>query len=107
MSIDSNRREIAREAKAIVALAFRNGPIEQFHAGKPCPTCAGHDGFSRITEEQMALIMKNAVDHVYHLLLLKEEDPVEYERQVRFGEQYTANWDEPEIPKRPRRDLAP
>ena len=26
--------ELAKEAKAIVALAFRNGPIEDVHAGK-------------------------------------------------------------------------
>jgi len=28
--------ELAKEAKAIVALAFRNGPIEDVHAGKAC-----------------------------------------------------------------------
>ena len=105
MSIDSNRREIAREAKAIVALAFRNGPIEQLHAGQPCPTCAGREGFSRISDDQMKLIMKNAVDHIYALLLLKEEDPLEYESKIRFGERYTAKWDEPEIPSRRRRGL--
>ena len=31
--------ELAAEAKSIVALAFRNGPIEDVHAGKECPTC--------------------------------------------------------------------
>jgi hypothetical protein len=31
---------LALEAKMIVALAFRNGPIEALHAGKPCPTCS-------------------------------------------------------------------
>ena len=107
MSIDSNRREIAREAKAIVALAFRNGPIEALHNGPPCPTCTGRDGFSRITEDEMKLIMKNAVNHVYALLLLREEDPVEYESQIRFGERYTAEWDKPERPRRSRRGLAP
>jgi len=50
--------------------------------------------------------MKNAVGHVYHLLLLREEDPVEYESKIRFGERYTAKWDEPKIPKRPRRSLS-
>jgi hypothetical protein len=29
--------ELAAEAKNIVALAFRNGPIENVHAGKECP----------------------------------------------------------------------
>jgi hypothetical protein len=107
LSIDSNRREIAREAKAIVALAFRNGPIEELHAGQPCPTCSGRNGFSRITDDEMKLIMKNAVDHVYGLLLLKEEDPLEYESKISFGERYTGKWDEPKIPKPRRRSPAP
>jgi hypothetical protein len=29
--------ELAREANALVALAFRNGPIEDLHAGRSCP----------------------------------------------------------------------
>jgi len=33
MRLDS---ELAAEAKSIVALAFRNGPIEDVHAGKEC-----------------------------------------------------------------------
>lgn len=99
MSIDSNRREIAREAKAIVVLAFRNGPIEDLHAGQPCPRCSGRNEFSRITDEEMKLIVKNAVDHIYALLLLKEEDPVEYESRIRFGDRYTSKWDDPKIPK--------
>jgi hypothetical protein len=33
--------ELAAEAKSIVALAVRNVPIEDVHAGRECPTCAG------------------------------------------------------------------
>lgn len=98
MNINFDRRQIAREAKAIVALAIRNGPIEQIHAGQPCPTCAGRSGFSRITDGEMKLITKNAVNHIYSLLVLKEENPEEYKSKIRFGERYTAKWDEPEIP---------
>ena len=29
--------ELAAEAKSLVALAFRNGPIEDVHAGKSAP----------------------------------------------------------------------
>jgi hypothetical protein len=96
--MDSNvtRQQIAREAKAIVALAFRNGPIEGIHAGQPCPTCTGCHGFSRITDDAMKVIMKNAVDHVYALLVLKTENPQEYEVKIRFGERYAARWDDPE-----------
>ena len=68
-TIDS---QLAREAKVMVALAFRNGPIEDIHAGKPCPTCRGKQGYSRLTDADIKLIMKNAVDHVYKLLWLWE-----------------------------------
>ena len=86
-------------SKAIVALALRNGPIENIHAGRPCPTCTGQAGYSRITDAEMKLIMKNAVDHVYALLSLKNEEPGEYESQIRLGERYTATWDEPSMPE--------
>ena len=95
MQGDFTRHQIVREAKAIVALAFRNGPIEQVHAGQPCPTCAGRPGFSRITDDEMKAIMQNAVDRVYALLALKTEDAAEYDRQIRFGERYTEKWDDP------------
>src|ERR1051326_5909213 len=106
MQGDFTRHQIAREAKAIVALAFRNGPIEQVHAGQRCPTCAGRPGFSRITDDEMKAIMQNA-DRVYALLALKTEDPAEYERQIRFGDRYTAMWDDPKIPTRRRPGTEP
>lgn len=68
-------RALAREAKAIVALAFCNGPIESIHSGKICPTCHGKAGYSRITDAEMKLIMKNAVDYVYKFGLMKKTDP--------------------------------
>ena len=95
MTNQSNRKQLAREAKAIVALAFRNGPLEDLHAGKSCPACEGKAGFIRITDEEMKAVMKNAVDHVYALLCLKNENPAEYETQMAFGERYTVRWDEP------------
>jgi hypothetical protein len=67
--------DIAREAKSLVALAFRKGPIEDVHAGRECPTCAGKPEYSRITEAEMKSIMENAVDTVYKLLWMKKNDP--------------------------------
>ena len=99
MENESKRRQVAREAKAIVALAFRNGPIENIHAGRPCPTCSGQAGYSRITDAEMKGIMRNAVNRLYALLLLKSSDPEKYESKIRFGERYTANWDEPTMPE--------
>lgn len=99
MESESDRRQVAREAKAIVALAFRNGPIENIHAGRACPTCSGQGGYSRITDAEMKAIMRSAVNKVYALLLLKSLDPDKYESEVRFGERYTVNWDEPTMPE--------
>jgi len=42
---------------------------------------------------------RSAVNRVYALLLLKSSDPDKYESEVRFGERYTVNWDEPTMPE--------
>jgi hypothetical protein len=103
MNDKSDREQLAREAKAIVALAFRNGPIEDSHAGRSCPTCQGQPGYSRITAADMKKIMKNAVNHVYALLCLKAENPAKYESSITFGVRYTGQWDEPRIPRKNRK----
>ena len=73
MTTEPDQRDLVREAKAIVALAFRNGPIEDLHAGKPCTACEGKAGYSRISDAEMKVIMKNAVNRIYSLLLLKAD----------------------------------
>jgi hypothetical protein len=90
---------VAREAKALVALAFRNGPIENVHAGKVCHTCDGNPEYSHITQDEMRTIMKAAVDRIYTFLLLKENDEAAYEALLSFGEKYTLAWDEPVLTK--------
>jgi hypothetical protein len=87
---------LAREAKVIVALAFRNGPIEDVHAGKNCPTCAGKGEYSHITDEEMKRIMKCAVNRVFEMLCERELASERYEQTLRLGDLYTARWDEPE-----------
>ena len=86
---------LAREAKSLVALAFRNGPIEDVHAGKECPNCAGKVEYSHITQDEMKTIMKRAVDTVYKLLWLKQNDPEKYETTIEFGNRHTRFWDDP------------
>jgi hypothetical protein len=95
---NARRDQIAREAKAIVAPFIGNGPIEDIHAGQPCPTCGGSARYSRISDEEIPLIMRSAVNRVYRLLILEGENPTEYERQIRFGERYSRFWDEPDNP---------
>src|SRR5258708_13524029 len=87
--------DLAAEAKSLVALAFRNGPIEDVHAGKECPTCAGNSEYSHITQAEMKNIMKQAVDTVYKLLWLKQSDPETYQPTLEFGTRYSRFWDEP------------
>jgi hypothetical protein len=98
-NVSPNLSAVAREAKAIVALAFRNGPIEDVHAGKVCPTCDGNLEYSHITQEEMRSIMKSAVDHIYTYLLLKENDRASYDALLSFGEKHTRTWDEPSLTK--------
>jgi hypothetical protein len=92
--------ELATEAKSIVALAFRNGPIEDVHYGKECPLCAGGPEYSHITQDEMKKIMKHAVDTLYNLLWLKKNDPEKYAENLEWGNRYTRLWDDPGADKR-------
>jgi hypothetical protein len=81
-----------------------NGPIENIHAGRPCPNCTGQPGYSRITNAEMKLIMKNVVDSRGSCLrppLDQDRKTREYESRIQFGERYTATWDEPSMPEKP------
>lgn len=99
--------ELAQEAKALVVLAFRNGPIENLHAGKPCSVCSGKAETSHISDEEMKHLMKSAVDALYRLLWLREYDPRSYAEQLEFGRRNTLHWDDPELKKPTRRGSPP
>jgi hypothetical protein len=88
---------LATEAKAITALAFRNGPIEDLHAGKACAACAGRTEFSHVSDEEMKGIMKAAVNALYRLLWQRDHDSEAYLKSLAFGERYTQKWDDPKI----------
>lgn len=88
--------QLAQEAKSIVALALRNGPIEDIHAGRECPTCAGNSEYSHITQAEMKRIMKRAVDKVYALLWIRVHHPDVFQQVVKAGSIYTRAWDPPE-----------
>ena len=87
---------LALEAKVIVALAFRNGPIEDLHAGRICPTCSADSNYSRISDDEMKKIMKQAVNKVYSLLWQRENDSEAYARLLILGKRYSYSWDDPE-----------
>jgi hypothetical protein len=88
---------LALEAKAIVALAFRNGPIEELHAGRTCPTCNANVEYSRISDEEMKTIMKAAVNQVYKMLWQRAHDSNAYLNTVSFGLRNSHEWDDPEV----------
>jgi hypothetical protein len=58
MTTKSDRPDLVSEAKTIVALAFRNGPIEEVHGGRSCQACHDKAGYSRISNAEMKLIRK-------------------------------------------------
>lgn len=89
-------QKLAEEAQSIVALAFRNGPIEDVHSGIECPACSGKPEYSRITQAEMKHIMKHAVNKLYALLWIRQHSPSVYEHVVRAGNRYTYAWDLPE-----------
>ena len=61
------------EANAIVAKAFRNGPLEDLHAGKWSELLDNQE-LSRITDEEMKALMISACEQVVQLLRMKETD---------------------------------
>ena len=98
--------DLTMEAKALVVLAFRNGPIEDLHAGKSCPVCSGVADISHISNDEMKLLMKSAVDAMYRLLWQREYDPCAYNEALAFGRRNTLHWDDPEL-KMPRKGSRP
>src|ERR1700676_1706083 len=99
--------DLAAEAKALVALAFRNGPIEDLHAGRPCAVCSGRIDVSHISDEEMKTLMKRAVDQLYRLLWQRDHDPAAYDENLALGQRYTMHWDAPELKKPKRKGWRP
>ena len=103
MTLDA---DLVVEAKALVALAFRNGPIEDLHAGRPCTT-SGNREVSHISDEEMKAIMKSAVNTLYRLLWQRDCDPMAYNQNLALGRRYTLHWDDPELKKSTRKGSRP
>lgn len=99
--------DLAVEAKALVVLAFRNGPIEDLHTGRPCTVCSGKPEVSHISDEEMQAVMKSAVDTLYRLLWQRDCDPAAYNESLAFGRRQTTHWDAPELKKPKRKDRVP
>jgi hypothetical protein len=95
--------DLAMEAKALVALAFRNGPIEDLHAGRQCQECNGKADVSHISDDEMKAIMKSAVDALYGLLWKRDHDRRDYQESLAPGRRFTLHWDDPELKRSTKR----
>lgn len=83
---------IRDEANALTAFAFRNGFIEELHAGKASPLLEQPE-YSRITDDEMRRLMIEASEKLAQMLRLKRSDPGQYEAEIRdYHEKYCRTW---------------
>lgn len=83
---------IRDEANALTAFAFRNGFLEDLHAGKSLPV-AQQSGFSRISDDEMRRLMIEASEKLAQLLTKKQQDPQGYETFIRqYHKIYCGSW---------------
>ena len=81
------------EANAIVAYAFRNGPIEDLHAGKSSELVSDPE-LSRITDDEMRKLMISASESVERLLREKAEDSGAYLwKMMQYNRIYCRAWE--------------
>ncbi|QTN32565.1 hypothetical protein HZ994_09550 [Akkermansiaceae bacterium] len=88
---------IRDEANALASYAFRNGYIEQLHAGKPSELLED-DSYSRITDSEMKTLMIEASEKLANLLQVRESDPEKYATMIRgYGIMNCSQWDRGKI----------
>lgn len=81
------------EANAIVSMAFRNGPIEDLHAGKSSELLTDPT-LSRITDDEMKVLMVHACRPRTDLLQMKESNPEEYYGTMMiWSDMYCRRWE--------------
>jgi hypothetical protein len=97
-------------AKAITALCVRNTFLEDLHAGTTPASKSGDysdvkvvtpygeipwQQLSRISDEEMKLLMKEIVNKLY-TFLSRQDDPAFLKAFMALGNRYALTWDEPE-----------
>jgi hypothetical protein len=84
---------IRDEANALTAYAFRNGPLEELHAGASSPLLTD-PGLSRLTDNEMKDLMINALTTLAGALALRDSDPERYRRFVQgYGLDFCRSWE--------------
>lgn len=83
---------IRDEANALTAFAFRNGFIEELHAGRASPLLQ-EPGYSRITDDEMRRLMIEASEKLARKLQIKRSNPKEYGSWIRsYNAMYCRKW---------------
>jgi len=91
--IMKNTLTIREEANALTCCAFRNGHIENLHAGKHSELLE-QPGLSRITDAEMKKIMIEASAKLAELLAMKESNPEKYWELITFfNRAYCGRWE--------------
>lgn len=80
------------QANVLTLLAFRNGPIEDLHAGKYSPLLEDPQ-LSRITDEEMKTVMIDASTKLAELLALRDSDPEDFARLLAVNWRQVRNWE--------------
>lgn len=81
------------EANALTAYAFRNGTLEDLHAGKTS-SLLDDSTLSRITDEEMKTLMIEASKKIAAILALREADPEKYMQFVQgYAIAYCHGWE--------------
>jgi len=91
------------EANATVCSAFRNGFIEELHAGEWSHLLA-KEGVRRITDEEMDRMMSEGAAQIAKLLRMRDQEPEQYWHFIESYNQpggYAARWDNEEPSVRP------
>lgn len=88
-----NPLTMREEANALTCCAFRNGYIEELHAGKHSKLLE-KPGLSRITDDEMKKLMIAASAKLAELLAMKEKEPEKYWKLILFvHKNYSARWE--------------
>ncbi len=85
---------LREEANAITCHVFRNGFLEDLHAGRRSELL-DNDELSRITDEEMKKLMIESSREMAKLLDLREIDPDEYWKKIQFVHtRYSKHWND-------------
>ena len=90
--MENHKLTTREEANALTLLVFRNGFVEDLHAGKSSELLKNKE-LSRITDEEMKKLMIESSAVLAWWLKLKEKDPEDYWTRMHWAhDNHTKTW---------------